>query len=420
MSTISTFPPSSSVSAPPTKTDSSYSSPASLNAPASPSLAGPSTWRPPSHWNLDPNAHLVSSAPTIKKAARKKDRTLEEKEAIAETHVRYLSRIAADHAAVLNPDVESPFVDALDAVNRLLPYHVFLQPKEDLAPLLRDRKGKTKASEAADIAEIKFSLECHRRRRKLEERFRKARVKSGAGSEFNPQLIVLTQSVLDSDRGEVAAMNAELRAARSEYDRLERQKRASSNPPPASSALRSSFSTAPTQSAVANGQSAYYRPYPYTYTSSFGTSTPVQAAAATPTFSVAPNTTFTPQHVNSSTVPVSSAPATYPTTSAIPVQLPVAFMPALNRLGIYPVPAGSVPVGQSQPAAVLRGSSSNGTVLNLEINVAMLQPSQMSGLAVILNSLMSRSSSNSMSSTIVTSASSTEIPPAPGDKHIST
>ena len=53
---------------------------------------------------------------------------------------------------MLNPDVESPFVDTIDVVNRLLPYHIFFQPKEDLVPLLRDRKGKTKAAEIEDLA----------------------------------------------------------------------------------------------------------------------------------------------------------------------------------------------------------------------------------------------------------------------------
>ncbi|KAJ4483362.1 hypothetical protein J3R30DRAFT_1768058 [Lentinula aciculospora] len=401
MSTISIFSPSSSsVSTPNNANQTEYSSRATP-APSQTlvtSLAGPSTWRPPAHWNIDSNAPTANPASSsIKKPSRKKDRTLEEKSIIAETSARVLSRIAADHAAVSNPDVESSFVDVIDVVNRLLPYHVFLQPAEDLTPLPRDRKGKKKASDVEDIAEIKFALECHRRRKRLEDRFRKARVKSGTGSEFNTQLVVLTQSVLDADRAEVAALNAELRAARSEYDRLERHKPASSNPSLPTSTSRSSFYTAPTQSATANGQSAYYRPYPYTYTSSFGTPAQVQGAAAIPTFSVASSTVSTPQHVNPSTI-LPPATSTYPTTSAIPVQLPVAFMPALNRLGINPVPVGSVPTGQPQAPAVLRGSSSNGTILNLEINVAMLQPSQMSGLAVILNSLMSRSSASSVPS----------------------
>ncbi|GAW05186.1 hypothetical protein LENED_007027 [Lentinula edodes] len=418
MSTISTFFPSSS--SVPISNDSTqakslpYPAVSRSQTPVSSPLAGPSIWRPPAHWNLDTNGRPANPpSNSIKKPPRNKVRTPEERDTIAETSARFSSRIVADHEAVLNPNVESPFVDTIDVVNRLLPYHIFFQPKEDLVPLLRDRKGKTKAAEIEDLADTKFALDCHRRRKKLEDRFRKARVKDGAGSGFNSQLVVLTQSVLDSDRAEVAALNAELRAARSEYDRLERQKRATSNPPPPTPASRTSFYTAPTQSAVANGQSAYYRPYPYTYTSTFGTSSPAQAAAATPTFSVASNATSIPQ-VNTSTVP---PPATYPTTSAIPVQLPIAFMPALNRLGIIPVPTGSVSAGQPQPPAVLRGSSSNGTVLNLEINVAMLQPSQMSGLAVILNSLMSRSNSSSIpSAPALSSGSSTGVLPPPADK----
>jgi putative heme iron utilization protein len=76
---------------------------------------------------------------------------LAEKGLIAETSARVASRIAADHSAVLNPDVEKPFTDAIDAVNRLLPYHVFLQPKEDLAPLLCNRKGKTKVTDFQEV-----------------------------------------------------------------------------------------------------------------------------------------------------------------------------------------------------------------------------------------------------------------------------
>lgn len=55
--------------------------------------------------------------------------------------------LAADHAAVLQPDVDTPFTDVADVVNRLLPYHVFQQPDEDLNSLLNRKrsKGKEKA-----------------------------------------------------------------------------------------------------------------------------------------------------------------------------------------------------------------------------------------------------------------------------------
>ena len=69
----------------------------------------------------------------------------------------------------------------------------------------------------------------------------------------------------------------------------------------------------------------------------------------------------------------------------------MASLPALHALGILPVPAASLPpADQPQPPAVMRGSSTNGTMLSLEINVSLLQQAQMSGLAMVLNSLMSR------------------------------
>jgi len=45
---------------------------------------------------------------------------------------------------VLNPDVDTPFQDAEDVVKRLLPYHVFQQPKEDLE-MVTFGKGKGRA-----------------------------------------------------------------------------------------------------------------------------------------------------------------------------------------------------------------------------------------------------------------------------------
>ena len=45
---------------------------------------------------------------------------------------------------MLHPDVDSPFVDEMDVVNRLLPYHLFQQPKDDLETMV-SRKGKEKA-----------------------------------------------------------------------------------------------------------------------------------------------------------------------------------------------------------------------------------------------------------------------------------
>lgn len=84
------------------------------------------------------------------------------------------------------------------------------------------------------------------------------------------------------------------------------------------------------------------------------------------------------------------------------MQLPVTSLSALHALGIVPIPAASVPPpDQPQPAAVLKGSTSNGTMLSLDINVSLLQSAQMSGLAILLNSLMSRGTGTGQASPAV-------------------
>lgn len=62
-------------------------------------------------------------------------------------------KLAEDHHAALFPDVDEPFVDQVDVVKRLLPYHVFQLPHEDLDVPVQNRnlhqshKGKRKATE---------------------------------------------------------------------------------------------------------------------------------------------------------------------------------------------------------------------------------------------------------------------------------
>jgi hypothetical protein len=41
-----------------------------------------------------------------------------------------------------------------DVITRLLPYHVFQQPQEDLANITHDKKGKRKATDDEIKAEI--------------------------------------------------------------------------------------------------------------------------------------------------------------------------------------------------------------------------------------------------------------------------
>ena len=43
------------------------------------------------------------------------------------------------------PDTDTPFVDATDVVRRLLPYHIFQHPLDDLNGVTVDPSGKGKA-----------------------------------------------------------------------------------------------------------------------------------------------------------------------------------------------------------------------------------------------------------------------------------
>lgn len=239
-------------------------------------------------------------------------------------------------------------------------------------------------------AATRLALDIYKRRDAVRDRWRRLSVRSGkvkVTSHFSNTIIswhkqrtaphdqgyYLAQVVLDADRSENAWLGNELRVARTESERIEREKRAA-----ASSARTTHFASSP-QAAMSNLQAQYYRGYPYAYASAYGNATPTSASSTLPQ----PPTTSTNYSL-------------YQPTGAIPVQLPVASLPALHALGIVPVPATSLPLeGQPPPAAVLRGCTANGAILSLEINVSLLQSAQMSGLAMMLNSLVARSNATS-------------------------
>lgn len=176
--------------------------------------------------------------------------------------------------------------------------------------------------------------------------------------------------MLEADRIDINVLNTELRQAKAELDRIQRAKRATETKP--------QFQPAPPMQYY----QGYTYGYPHAYTSSFRAATTSYPPPSTTTTTTAATTTTT-----TATVPATStatAAAYTPVSGAIPVQLPISLLPSLNTLGINPVP----PPAQGQPpaAAVLQGS--NGTMVNLLFDVSLLQSHQMTGLAMILNSLM--------------------------------
>ena len=180
------------------------------------------------------------------------------------------------------------------------------------------------------------------------------------------QAFALAQAVVEADRAEVASLSTELRNARLTLDRIQREKAGTSRLP---------YHTIPVPPPP-----PYYRHYQYSYAQPYGST--LQPTATSSTIA---------GHAPSATPAAAATTDTPALTNAIPVQLPVGSLPALHALGIVPVSVASLPSSdQPQPPAVLRGSTANGTMLSLEINVSLLQQAQMSGLAMVLNSLMSR------------------------------
>ncbi|KAK7692740.1 hypothetical protein QCA50_004373 [Cerrena zonata] len=378
--------------------------------------------------------HVDKAVNEAQRRSRLKGRGYYDEHATVQSAARVAVSLNSDQNSALNPDVDTPFRDATDVIQRLLPYHIFQHPAEDIAVLCRGSisKGKRKATEEdllrEEIAETRFALECWKRRRMLEKRFRDARTGAAQRTAPDDQAYVLAQAILESDRHENAAISAELRAAKQELEKIEREKKAAAaaaNPPtprptyyppqtattptayptqyrgytyaygqgygsqytyspyqtspvPANAWSTSVFSHTPQRSAT-----AYTTPTTPATTSAFpSTSTPIASTSAAPSTS----TPVVPQQAQQSTpaVPLTS-------TSPIPVQLPVSSLTDLIALGIVPVPVSSAPpAGQPQPAAVLKGTSQNGQTVSLEINVSSLQGTQLSGLAMVLSTLTSR------------------------------
>lgn len=244
------------------------------------------------------------------------------------------------------------------------------------------------------------------------------------------QAYTLTHAALDSDRVEVTTLQAEYRNCKAELDRIAREKKAAAAPPAPALPVRTSYypppsstissastrsstpaSTGPpsSQSAQTPNQSqsnyrAPYRAYSYPYQQpfqqySYPTYTAANSAAAAAASSISnssasasafPTPSANP-FVASSDSNSSNMQAPGLPTTPIPLQLPASSLVSLQALGIVPVAAENLPpADQPQPAAVLKGMTHNGTMVDLEIKLSALGAAQASGLAVLLGALAPR------------------------------
>ncbi|KZO95635.1 hypothetical protein CALVIDRAFT_165189 [Calocera viscosa TUFC12733] len=111
-----------------------------------------------SHSELS-NVKRKAEEPAEDEAAKRK-RIAREEDALLmrEAAHRVAQAILADQLAVTYPDYQTPFKNAADVVQRLLPYHIFQQPDEDLLPS-RKRSSKGKEREEEQTAALRQDVE---------------------------------------------------------------------------------------------------------------------------------------------------------------------------------------------------------------------------------------------------------------------
>lgn len=211
----------------------------------------------------------------------------------------------------------------------------------------------------------------------------------------------------------MTALSAQLRAARAElekYNREHRPQTAQTTARPALPLTSTTYSYTPQYRhytyPYAQYGSSYTQVYPGFATTTPST-TPFQYPIVTPVNAPATGTNTPSQTASTQTQTPSTASTTTVSdalSKPVALSLPISSLPALHALGIMPVSSLSVPApGQPQPQAVLKGTTANGTMLSLEVNIGSLQATQISGLALIINAIaaqaVSATSSQSGTST---------------------
>lgn len=209
----------------------------------------------------------------------------------------------------------------------------------------------------------------------------------------------------------MTALSAQLRAARAELEKYNREHRPQTT--------QTTGRPTPPVTSTTYSYTPQYRHYAYPYAQYGSNYTQVYPGFSTPTpttqyqypvVTTAPATgTNTPSQTTSGQTQTPSTTSMTTTSEAlskpVSLSLPISSLPALHALGIMPVSSLSVPPpGQPQPQAILKGTTANGTVLSLEVNIGLLQATQVSGLALIINAIAAQAVSATSSQSGASSA----------------
>lgn len=179
----------------------------------------------------------------------------------AHTQRRFRAQLDQDHERCLRPDIQTPFRDVNDVVERLLPYHVWQVPESDLLDAMDARLvAAPSAADIHDEAHLSFAVPYVRKRRRVDapippdtplltlppfpsdaftrsayerraqlaRRFRALQTRSDTAQERAPHmhesLEFLERMVYEDEMKAFQDLSAELRRARAELEDVERQR----------------------------------------------------------------------------------------------------------------------------------------------------------------------------------------------------
>ncbi|CDZ96552.1 hypothetical protein [Phaffia rhodozyma] len=219
--------------------------------------SGPSN---PSVSNATPSSSAVrvtggsagTPGPGPKMVAPKEERSFEERSVAESLRRRVTVALSHDQYMTLHPDV-SPFEDVCDVIQRLLPYHIWQIPDQDLSfpppppSSGTDQKGKARATDwqwddvasSTPEADITEAVRFAKRKRELEKRFVSLKRREGQHASPSLQAIPLGRAAIADELRQIYHLKTGLRSATSEQsaainrlNELKRELAALRAPPP--------------------------------------------------------------------------------------------------------------------------------------------------------------------------------------------
>ncbi|ORE03629.1 hypothetical protein BCV72DRAFT_212887 [Rhizopus microsporus var. microsporus] len=133
---------------------------------------------------------------------------------------RFLDTLSKDHVAVTNPDYKTPFKSLEDAINRLLPYHIYHYPKTDLDA----NRISVELQDSAILDIFKCQSDLFEKHKKMQEKLEKSDETLSMKILIGRQVMSDQRQKLAEEQARVSAEQAAQAAYRKEQQRLQTEK----------------------------------------------------------------------------------------------------------------------------------------------------------------------------------------------------